>query len=104
MLASLDNSQTNITPESRLFSEIRTILVDNYYQYGQASIVVYVPLEGPTAYTYKKEGFTVKGVFKGDYTKRNIKNLVDLLTRESDDFVEVSTKRPYSFVFSAKKG
>lgn len=104
MLASLDNSQTNITPESKLFSEIRGILVDNYHKYGKASIVVYIPLDGPTAYTYKQEGFTVKGVFKGDYTKRNIKNLVDLLTSKSDNFVEVSAKRPYSFVFSAKKG
>ena len=99
MLASLDNSQTNITPERKLFSEIRDILVDNYHQYGKASIVVYIPLDGPTAYTYKKEGFTVKGVFKGDYTKRNIKNLVDLLTVESDDFVEVSVKGLHSFEF-----
>lgn len=96
------DGQTNITAETRLFDEIRSILVENYHKYGKAAIVVYTPLEGPMAYTYEKEGFTTKGVFRGEYTKRNLKNLVNHLTRNSDDFVDVSTNSLYSYKFSAK--
>lgn len=102
MSTSLDN-QTNITAESKLFDEIRRILVSNYHDYGKASVIVYTPMEGPMAYTYEEEGFTVKDVFRGNYTKKTLKNLVNQLTREPDDFVGVSTKSLYSYSFFAKE-
>ena len=92
---SLDG-QTNITPESRLWDEIRSLLI---HSSSPTAITVYLPNEGPLNYSYTKDGFLKKGVFKGEYTKRNLKNLVNIVNRGEYSFAKVSSKSLYSYSF-----
>ena len=86
------------TGEDRLFDEIRRILIS--LPTDTATITVYIPLEGPTPYSYVVNGKTVKGVFEGDYTKHNVKSLVNIVKRGKYDLVKVSSAGLYSYHFS----
>ena len=101
MSNNLDNQTTaTTTAEDQLFTEIRQILVNLP---AGSYVVVYLPLEGPVTYSYKNNNLNVKGVFDGDYTKRTLKNLVNIVRRGVYSFAEVTSNGLYSYRFSIEE-
>ena len=94
MSTSLDNQATD------LLNEILEILIPNWNKHGTSSVIVYMTLEGPMAYTYEVEGEIKKGVFKGDYTNRTLKTLVNILEKDVNSSVIISPKTLYSYRLS----
>ena len=101
MSTSLDNQQTtNITKEMRLFDEIRHILIRlPHGKKADTPVVVYLPREGPVAYSFEGELTPIKGVFKGDYNSQTVKNVVNMVRRGEYSHVRVSPKGLYSYNF-----
>ncbi len=98
-MTSLDN-QTISNNESQLFNEIVSILTSVWRKYGKASLVAYIPFEGPMTFTYELEGHKIKGVFHGDYTKKTLRNLVNMLEKDESSSVKVTSRSHYSYQFS----